>query len=102
LHDLAENVAAELITNAIEATRATCPGARVRLTLVADHASVLVIAWDAVPLPPAPASPGPDSESGRGLLIVDALTAWWDCKPVPAAYGGGKLVRAMVTRNPRA
>jgi hypothetical protein len=41
-----------------------------------------------------PAAPDADSERGRGLLIVDALSDWLDCRPVSAAHGGGKLVRA--------
>lgn len=105
LHDLAddaEHVVAEVITNAIEATHAAGLHTPVRLTLIADHASVLIVAWDAVPIPPTPTGPraDADSESGRGLLIVESLSAWWDCKPVPAERGGGKLVRAMIIGSP--
>lgn len=95
--DEAESVVAEVITNAIQATRHAGLDSGVRLILNFDGEGVLISAWDAVPLPPAPASPDADSESGRGLMIVQALAAWWDAYPIPSARGGGKLVRAMLT-----
>ncbi|MCL2586492.1 MAG: hypothetical protein FWE35_29030, partial [Streptosporangiales bacterium] len=57
---------------------------------------VLVVVWDPVPLAPSLTSPDTDSEHGRGLLLVDAFSAWWDSVPVPADRGGGKLVRARI------
>lgn len=96
LRDEAESVIAEVITNAIQATRDAGLDCGVRLTLTFDGDGLLVSVWDAVPLPPVPASPAADSESGRGLLIVQALSVWWDTRPVSPAHGGGKLVRAML------
>ena len=92
----AESVIAEVVTNAIQATRDAALDSGVRLTLKFDGEGLLLSVWDAVPIPPAPAEPDADSESGRGLMIVQALSAWWDACPVPAAHGGGKLVRAML------
>lgn len=94
LADDSESVASEVIANSVQATRAAGLDTPVRLTLTTDGASVLVEVWDAVPAPAVPADPGPDSENGRGLLIVEALAEWWDCS---AARGGGKLVRALIT-----
>lgn len=100
LADGCESVAAELIANAVQATRDAGLDTPVRLTLTADAASAMVVVWDAVPDPPVPVTPDIDSESGRGLLIVGALSAWWDCRPVPAAHGGGKLTRALIAGTP--
>lgn len=36
---------------------------------------------------PVPAAPDPDGESGRGLLLVDALADDWGVTPRPAAPG---------------
>jgi anti-sigma regulatory factor (Ser/Thr protein kinase) len=36
---------------------------------------------------PAPGAPHPDGESGRGLLLVDALADDWGVAPRPAAPG---------------
>ena len=44
---------------------------------------------------PAPREANGDALSGRGLLIVEALSAQWDCKPGPADRGG-KTVRALL------
>lgn len=99
-----ESVTSELITNGVQATLAAGVDTPVRLTLTADGASVLVVVWDAVLASPVAEEPDLESEHGRGLLIVEALAEWWDCRPVPAAHGGGKLVRAMIAdtrRSPR-
>ena len=101
LADASESVASELIANGVQATRAAGLDTPVRLTLTADGASVLIVVWDAVPAPPVPADPDLESEHGRGLIIVEALAEWWDCRPVPAAHGGGKLVRSFITDTRR-
>lgn len=101
LADDGESVAAELIANSVQATRAEGLDTPVRLILTTDGASVLLAVWDAVPAPPVQEVPDLDSEHGRGLLIVEALSAWWDCRPVPVGRGGGKLNRSMITRFPK-
>jgi hypothetical protein len=40
--------------------------------------------------------PAEDAEAGRGLLLVDAVSAWWDWHALPDA--GGKVVRALIAR----
>ena len=90
----AELVVSELVTNAVQATwhAGTCDP--VRLSLLADDRSVLVVVSDAVPDPPRPRRAGPGDEEGRGLTIVGKVSDWWDWKPAR----GGKLVRALVAR----
>jgi anti-sigma regulatory factor (Ser/Thr protein kinase) len=88
-----ESVVAELVANAVEAGRREQLGAPIRLTLLAGLRTVLIVVRDASTSPPVPGQPGDLDESGRGLLIVDALSARWDSKPAP---GGGKVVRALV------
>jgi anti-sigma regulatory factor (Ser/Thr protein kinase) len=98
--DDAESVVAELAANAVQATRDAGLDTGIRLTLTSDGLGVLIAMRDAVPLPPVPNHPDADSEHGRGLLIIDALSAWWDSRPVPADRGGGKLVRARIDLPP--
>jgi hypothetical protein len=64
----------------------------IRLTLLAGLRTALIVVRDASGSPPVPAGPGDDDENGRGLLIVDALSAGWGWKPAP----GGKVVRVLV------
>lgn len=94
--DAVEQVVSEIVGNAVQATRGAGLDTGIRLTLTFDGGGILVAVWDAVPSPPAPASPEVDSEHGRGLLIVAALAEWQDCLPVPPVHGGGKLVRARI------
>lgn len=95
LADSAESVVAELVANAVVATRAVGLDNPVRLTLLAGPASVLVIVWDAMTDPPIRAEAGLDDESGRGLVLVEAFSARWDWKPAPPERGG-KVVRALI------
>lgn len=97
LLDEAESVVAEITANAVQATRDAGLDSGIRLTLTSDGEGVLIAVWDAVMLPPVPASPDAESEHGRGLVLVEALSDWFDCRRVPDAHGGGKLVRAKIT-----
>ena len=89
-------IVSEIVTNAVTATRAAGLSTGIRLALTADESGVLVAVWDGAPAMPVQASPDLDSESGRGLLLVDALAEWHDVRVVPEGHGGGKLVRAKV------
>jgi hypothetical protein len=64
----------------------------VRLWLLADRARLLILVWDASPLPPVRVSTG-DAENGRGLLLVDTLSTRWGHFPHP---NGGKTVWALI------
>lgn len=92
ISDSAELVVSELVTNAVQATLHAGIDDPVRLSLLADDVSVLVVVSDAIPDPPRPRRPDTAEEKGRGLIVVEHLSDWWDWKPA----GGGKLVRALV------
>ena len=83
----------ELVTNAIQISRLADPDAPVRLWLVSDRAQVVIFVWDASPLPPLPGEVGENAESGRGLLIVQAVSARWGWDFPPGI--GGKVVWAV-------
>lgn len=87
-----ELVVSELVTNAVQVSRAMRQAA-VRIWLVCDRAQVVVFVWDASPLPPARADPGEDAENGRGLLLVEAVSDRWGFFGYD---GGGKVVWAVV------
>src|ERR1017187_6769079 len=93
LSDSAELVVSEIVTNAIQVTQANGGTAPVRLWLLADRARVLLLVWDASPLPPARVSTSDDTENGRGLLLVETLSARWDHFP---HHTGGKAVWTLL------
>ncbi|MEU9170843.1 ATP-binding protein [Streptomyces sp. NPDC048420] len=74
--DPAEHIVAELAANA--ATHGRVPGRDFRLTLyvVGDTLRIEVTDTRGDRLPPTEL-PAPDAESGRGLVIVDALADRW-------------------------
>jgi anti-sigma regulatory factor (Ser/Thr protein kinase) len=94
LGDDVELVVSELVTNAVAASRTMDFPFPVRMWLLSDTASVLVVVWDASPQPPALMDPAEDAETGRGLLLVEAVSARWDWH---VADGGGKVIRALIT-----
>lgn len=73
----------EIVTNAIRAcggleVQDMSDGSAVRLWLVvADEGGVLVLVWDTSPSRPERQQPAPDAESGRGLVLVEALATSW-------------------------
>jgi len=96
LSESLELVTSELVTNGVRASRAMGHDA-VRIWLVSDLRQVVVFVWDASPLPPERAAPGVDAESGRGLLLVEALSGRWG----HFGYdGGGKVVWALMEAAP--
>jgi anti-sigma regulatory factor (Ser/Thr protein kinase) len=95
LSDSTELLVSELVTNAVQISRADADAASVRLWLLADRMCVLILVWDASPLPPVRMSADGSDESGRGLLLVETLSArWaWYYPPWPR---GGKVTWALV------
>lgn len=90
-------VVSELVTNAVTSTRKHRNPAPVRLWLLGDGTSVLILVWDATMPPPEPAPtavPG-DTEHGRGLTLVAAMSARWGWY-YPADPPGGKVVWALI------
>ena len=78
-----ELLVGELMANAVTAT-VVRDEAAVRLRLSSDGTRVLIEVWDADPWPPIAAErggegmPAPRGERGRGLLLMEALSARWD------------------------
>jgi anti-sigma regulatory factor (Ser/Thr protein kinase) len=89
----AELLVSELVTNAIQASLSAERILPVRLWLSSDRARLLIQVQDTNRYPPAPTG-ADDDESGRGLLIVDAIsTRWgWDTKEDHS----GKMVWALI------
>ena len=97
LADPVELLVSELTTNAVHASamiaaplRPTGPArraARVRFWLTSDRRSVLIQVWDAGHHQPVRQDAGLDAEAGRGLLLVETLSAQWGCY-APAGLDG--------------
>jgi anti-sigma regulatory factor (Ser/Thr protein kinase) len=97
LTEPAQAIASELVANAITTSRAKAPPGTephhvtFRLTVEADDGELCIRVWDPDPTPPPHDQPlpGDDTESGRGLFIVNALSTRWGWHPAP---NGGKFV----------
>lgn len=95
----AEQIVAELAANA--ALHARVPGRDFRVSLAYDaprqtlRIELTDARGDRTPEPSA--TPTPDADSGRGLLLVTALANRWGTIPYPPS---GKTVWAEVTQNP--
>ena len=89
----------ELTANAVRHGRVPGRDFALRLVLDPERARVRIEVSDANPEPPPVRSvaPGPDDESGRGLLLVDILAARWGTSPRSPV---GKTVWAEVEREP--
>jgi anti-sigma regulatory factor (Ser/Thr protein kinase) len=106
LHDLADTIeliVSELVTNAVKASMDQDRRpfyteehglACIHLRLSADRQAALVEVWDENFTLPEPSQPDLDDESGRGLMLVDALAGRWGWDL--AATGRGKIVWALV------
>ncbi len=95
-------LASELVTNAIAATgpvreRLTYPELigveRVSLTLRHLHSRVIIEVFDSSPNPPILDCADTDAESGRGLMLVQALSKEWNHFAPPS---GGKVVFCVI------
>jgi anti-sigma regulatory factor (Ser/Thr protein kinase) len=100
LAETAELVTSELVTNAVQASerlRIRADSAIVpviRLSLASDQISMVIRVWDGNDEMPVRHDAGPDEISGRGLMIIDSLSAYW------GSYrkANGKVVWAMVRK----
>ena len=100
-----ELVVSEIGTNAVNVSAGadgSVPGydewqsrSCIALFLASDRSQVLVQVWDGSPDPPVQASTDEDSESGRGLLLVEALCEDWGWH-LPAGGSKGKWVWGSV------
>jgi anti-sigma regulatory factor (Ser/Thr protein kinase) len=93
--DDALTIASELATNAIAAIPPGSPAPAIILSVRYQPPDLTIWLWDIGPGRPAPASPGDDTENGRGLLLVGNLSHEWGWWPCPR--GGGKVVWATLT-----
>jgi anti-sigma regulatory factor (Ser/Thr protein kinase) len=91
-----ELLVSEMVTNAFQAACGTVPGPSgpgrepaVRLSLRSFPGELLIEVIDRSPDTPVSPSTGHESEHGRGLMLIDALSREWGWFPVP---GGGKCV----------
>jgi anti-sigma regulatory factor (Ser/Thr protein kinase) len=92
----------ELVTNAYHATTAVSGTTRARLpgpapitqTLRYQPGQLLIEVTDPNPNPPQPADAGQQDETGRGLLLVQALAKEWASYTPPA---GRKTVYCIIT-----
>ncbi len=78
-------VVSELVTNALLHTGEGHDGAAapIRLEIDLDGGRLVCRVVDASPLPPMPEEAADTAESGRGLVLVEALAAEWDWEEVP-------------------
>jgi len=92
----AEIIASELVTNAIQHARSTDPADKIGVTLVRvwDREAVSVVVTDSSPLPPVRHETMTANEQGRGLQIVEALSARWGWNQEQ----GGKAVYAILAK----
>jgi anti-sigma regulatory factor (Ser/Thr protein kinase) len=98
LADDAELVVSELVTNGVQASRAMAHAA-IRLWLVSDQTQVVICVWDACPRPPVRMDAGEEAENGRGLLLVEAVSAQWGWFPAERAGDSrGKVVWSIVQK----
>lgn len=93
LSESTELLVAELTTNAMQVSHAAMQDDPIRLWLVSDKMHIVILVWDASPLPPVPIHVGDDAENGRGLLLVQAVSARWGWHFPPDI--GGKVVWAQ-------
>ncbi|HEV2377521.1 MAG TPA: ATP-binding protein [Streptosporangiaceae bacterium] len=66
----------------------------VRLGVRTDGECVVIEVWDAAEGIPQPQEPEPDAVSGRGLVLVEALSAYHGVELCPD--GSGKTVWAII------
>ena len=98
LTDLSESIellVSELATNALRASEVLEWAPAIRMWLLSDKEQVLILLWDAHPNPPVRIDPREDAESGRGLILVEALSDRWGSYAHTGL--GGKIVWCEVS-----
>ena len=99
LAESAELVASELVTNSVNAC-ARLDGAGIRLVLTLGRGELAILVRDCHPGAPLAGQPGPDDESGRGLLIVEALSDRCGWYPLQGAQPA-KITWAVISAPQR-
>ena len=93
LSESVELLVSELVTNGVAASQSLERTFPVRLWLLSDKARVLILVWDASPQAAVRIQANEEAESGRGLLLVEAISDQWDWYPTHDI--GGKVVWAI-------
>ncbi len=88
-----ELIVSELATNAVKASQAMHDRPPIRLWLLSDKERVLVLVWDACQQPPIRVHSDPETEGGRGLLLIESFSDKWDW--YRHRETGGKVVWAI-------
>lgn len=107
LTDTVELIVSELVTNGLRASvgitgsrywgRWSAGTPPIRLWLCSDTQKVLVQVWDGNDRKPEVKEPDPEASGGRGLMLVEALSAEWGVyRPQGSS---GKIVWAVVIRK---
>ncbi len=94
LSEPVELTVSELVTNSVAASYSLEHISPVRIWLLADKARVLILVWDRSPQPPVRINTDGDAESGRGLLLVETISARWGF--YATTQMGGKAVWALI------
>jgi anti-sigma regulatory factor (Ser/Thr protein kinase) len=97
--DTVELLVSELVTNAVRATGTVDESVNgcafvgkvkpIYLSLTAWTETLLIEVWDASSTPPLRRTASDHDETGRGLMLVQALSKEWGCKVLKT---GGKIV----------
>jgi len=90
LNEAIELLVSELTTNAVRASESLDEACPVRLWLLSDKRRVIIVVWDNSPRPPVRKNVPEDAAGGRGLLLVDVMSARWGW--YPPKESGGKCV----------
>jgi len=98
--DTAELLVSELITNAVKFASSDQPeytglDSTVPISLVLRYMTgqLIIEVADPDPNPPVLSDPGSDAESGRGLMLIQALSKEWGHHLPPS---GGKVVYCVL------
>jgi anti-sigma regulatory factor (Ser/Thr protein kinase) len=88
----------ELVTNACRAAAAALGEAALPITQTLRYQSgrIIIEVLDPDPRPPVLSHSGTDAESGRGLMLVDALSKEWSYFFPPS---GGKITYAILSHD---
>jgi anti-sigma regulatory factor (Ser/Thr protein kinase) len=108
LAETAELLVSELITNAVRASTSivhrkreiglASPTPMLRFWLTSDSRSVLIRVWDSANCGPVRKAVGPAAEAGRGLLLIETLSAQWGWYTTEGQ--DGKVVWAVCSESP--
>ena len=99
LADDAEAIVSELVANAAVHASAGLGQPVIRLALAFDHGELAILVSDGNPDLPQPQHPAEDDESGRGLLMVQALSDRYGWYPLQGG-AAGKVVWAVLRAAP--